>query len=126
VRYSSVDQARVAPGENILVYPYLPLYYYLTDTLSASRYEYFQPGMHTLQQAREMIAELSSKRVRVILFEASFWKKIPSAWPETSLAAIAHDPVADYIQGRYRACQSLSSPNNGRFLFMVRKDLACP
>jgi len=119
-------QAHVGAGENILVYPYLPLYYYLTDTFSASRYEYFQPGMHTPQQAREMIAELSSGRVRVILFEASFWEKIPSAWPETPLAAIAHDPVADYIQGKYHACQSLSSPGNGRFLFMVRKELACP
>jgi 4-amino-4-deoxy-L-arabinose transferase-like glycosyltransferase len=118
-------QAHVAPGEKILVYPYLPLYYYLTDTLSASRYEYFQPGMHTPQQAREMIAELSLGRVRVILFESSFWEKIPSAWPATPLAAIAQDPVADYIQREYRACTSLSSPSDGRFLFMVRKNLAC-
>jgi 4-amino-4-deoxy-L-arabinose transferase-like glycosyltransferase len=119
-------EAHVAPGEAILVYPYLPLYYYLTDTLSASRYEYFQPGMHTPQQAREMIAQVSSERVRVILFESSFWEKIPSAWPETPLSAIANDPVMDYILAKYRACRSLNSGGDGRFLFMVRKDLACP
>jgi hypothetical protein len=102
-------QARVAPGENILVYPYLPLYYYLTDTLSASRYEYFRPGMHTLQQAREMIAELSSGRVRVILFEASFWEKIPSAWPERTFS----------LQRTERACMPLS-------LYLTRAKFARP
>src|SRR2546427_8296869 len=35
-------QAHVHAGESILVYPYLPLYYYLTETFSSSRYEYFQ------------------------------------------------------------------------------------
>ena len=49
-------QAHVAAGEKILVYPYLPLYYYLTDTSAPTRYEYFQPGMHTPQQAEEMLS----------------------------------------------------------------------
>ena len=40
-------QAHVGAGNEILVYPYLPLYYYLTDTASPTRYEYFQPGRHT-------------------------------------------------------------------------------
>ena len=53
-------QAHVAAGEKILVYPYLPLYYYLTATANPTRYEYFQPGMHTPQQAEEMLAEIST------------------------------------------------------------------
>jgi 4-amino-4-deoxy-L-arabinose transferase-like glycosyltransferase len=119
-------QAHVAAGEKILVYPYLPLYYYLTDTFSPTRYEYFQPGMHTPQQAQEMLAELGGARVPVVLFEASFWEKIPTSWPGTPLTAIVRDPVADYIQREYRACTILNSPAEWRFLFMVRKDLACP
>ncbi len=119
-------QAHVAPGGTILVYPYLPLYYYLTDTLSPSRYEYFQPGMNTTEQAREIISLLASKHVRVVLFELSFGDKIPTSWPGTPLSAIANDPVADSILRDYRFCRILESPSDWRFLFMVRKDFACP
>ncbi len=118
-------QAHVAPGETILVYPYLPLYHYLTGTFSPSRYEYFQPGMNTREQAREIVSQLASQRVRVVLFEASFADKIPVSWPGTPLAAIANDPVADYVLHDYRACRILRSPY-WQFLLMVRKDLACP
>ena len=119
-------QAHVAAGDKILVYPYLPLYYYLTDTANPTRYEYFQPGMHTPQQAQEMLAELTAARVPVVLFEASFWEKIPTSWPGTPLSAIVRDPIADYIQHEYRTCKILNSPDEWKFLFMVRKDWACP
>ena len=38
-------QAHVAAGEKILVYPYLPLYYYLTDTASPDALRIF-PARH--------------------------------------------------------------------------------
>jgi len=119
-------QAHVPAGETILVYPYLPLYYYLTGTFSPGRYDYFQPGMHTKEQADEIIAELASRRVRVVLFETSFAEKIPDAWPETPMGAIAKDRIADYISHNYRPCTGLASPAGWRFLFMIRKDLVCP
>jgi len=119
-------QSHISAGDNILVYPYLPLYYYLTDTASPTRYEYFQPGMHTPQQAQEMLAELTASRVPVVLFDSSFWEKIPTSWPGTPLSAIVRDPLADYIQREYHMCKILNSPDDWKFLFMVRKDLACP
>ncbi len=119
-------QAHVEPGETILVYPYLPLYYYLTATFSPSRYEYFQPGMNTPEQAQGMLSQLAATRVRVVLFEPGFPQKIPTSWPGTPLSAIAKDPVTDYILREYRSCKILQSANNWRFLFMVRKDAPCP
>ena len=119
-------QAHVPAGEAILVYPYLPLYYYLTGTFSPGRYDYFQPGMHTKEQADEIIAQLASRRVRVVLFETSFAEKIPRTWPETPLTAIAQDRVGEYIARNYRPCRGLTSAAGWRFLFMVRQDLVCP
>jgi hypothetical protein len=119
-------QAHVSAGENILVYPYLPLYYYLTDTSNPTRYEYFQPGMHTPQQAQEMLSQLKASPVPVVLFDSSFWEKIPTSWPGTPVSAIVRDPLADYIQREYHMCKILNSPDDWKFLFMVRKDLACP
>ena len=116
----------VKPGDTVLVYPYLPLYYYLTDTKSPSPYEYFQPGMSTPAQAREIVSALDSQRVRVVLLETDFVKKIPTSWPGTPASAIANDAVADYIGREYRACAALRSPSDWQFQFMVRKDSPCP
>ena len=118
-------QAHVPPGETILVYPYLPLYYYLTATYSPTRYEYFQPGMNTKQQSREVLSQLALRPVRVVLFESSFPEKIPHSWPGTPLTEIANDPVADYIVRNYRVCRILHSSSGLPFLFMIRKDLTC-
>lgn len=119
-------QSQVGAGQRLLVYPYLPLYNYLTDTSSPTRYDYFQPGMNSREQASEILAELSSGRVPWILFEPSFPGKIPNSWPATPLSDIIKDPIADYITGSYRNCQVLTSAANTRFLFMVRKDVSCP
>jgi hypothetical protein len=117
-------QSHVAPGGNVLVYPYLPLYNYLTETLSPSRYDYFQPGMNTSEQAQEIIASLRSTGAP-ILFEPGFSEKIANSWPETSLSAIVDDPVSDYIARNYRVCQILVSPEGWRFQFMVRNEVPC-
>jgi len=119
-------QAHVLRNESVLVYPYLPLYYYLTATYSPTHYEYFQPGMHTRLQADELVSQLSSKQARVILFEPGFAEKIPRSWPGTPLFATTTDPVADYILREYHNCETLQSANKSRFLFMIRKDLSCP
>jgi 4-amino-4-deoxy-L-arabinose transferase-like glycosyltransferase len=119
-------EARVPAGETILVYPYLPLYYYLTGTFSPGRYDYFQPGMHTREQADDIVRELATRRVDVVLFEINFSEKVSHSWPGTPLTAIVQDPVADYIARNYHPCRVLTSPAEWRFLFMVRKDLVCP
>jgi len=119
-------QAHVAPGNKILVYPYLPLYYYLTGTRSPARYDYFQPGMNTSEQAQEIIAPLESQNVRAVLFEPWFAEKFASSWPGTPLSAIANDPVADYIVRNYRVCRMLKSPAGWQFEYMVRRKEVCP
>ena len=120
-------EARVAPGETILVYPYLPLYYYLTATRSPGRYEYLMPGFHSPEQFQEMREALVADRTRVILFEPSFREKIVPGFPSADPSILAApDPVESYITTHYRTCASLTSQNFWRFAFMIRKDLPCP
>jgi hypothetical protein len=118
--------AHVPPGSNILVYPYLPLYYYLTGTYSPAPYDYIQPGMHTLEQAAELQHSVATDRTQVVLFEYSFYEKIAHSWMNTPIESIGRDPMADYIQTHYRACKVLQSAVGWKFLFMIRKDLPCP
>ena len=118
-------QSHVSPGAKLLVYPYLPLYNYLTRTVSPTRYDYFQPGMNTPEQSAEIQTELGRAQTEFVLLESSFAQKIPNAWPNTPIAAIANDPVGDYIVKNYRVCQILQSPSRWRFLFMVRDPSKC-
>jgi 4-amino-4-deoxy-L-arabinose transferase-like glycosyltransferase len=118
-------QAHVAPGDELLVYPYLPLYNYLTKTHSRARVDFFQSGMNTPQQAQEIIDSLKSHPNQAVLFEPGFGGKFASSWPSTPLSAIVNDPVADFIARKYRVCRALVTPLSWRFQFMVPKDKSC-
>jgi hypothetical protein len=120
-------QAYVPPGEKIFVYPYEPLYYYLTATFSPTRYEYLQPGMHSADQFQEAIRQVAADHTRVVLFELAFNEKIPWNFPSTPVGVLAQrDPVADYILANYKPCRGVTSSTSWRFVCMVRKDLTCP
>ena len=119
-------QARVTPGERILVYPYQPLFYYLTGTFSPTRFDFLQPGMHTADQVRESLREFVADRTRVVLSITSFRDEIYLVWPNTpSEVVAASDPVIDFIAGNYRQCSALAANSFWRFSLMVRKDTSC-
>jgi len=119
-------QSHVEAESHFLVYPYLPLYNYLTATRSPSGYDYFQPGMNTREQSLQIVASLESPPARAVLFEPWFAEKIANSWPGTPINAIAGDPVGDYISRNYRVCQLLTSSDGSRFQYMVPKDGKCP
>jgi 4-amino-4-deoxy-L-arabinose transferase-like glycosyltransferase len=118
-------QAHLPAGAGFLVYPYLPLYNYLTETHSPARLDFFQAGMNTTVQARGIIADLKSKKINAVLFEPGFPEKFATSWPETPLRDVANDPVADFIIRNYRVCAALITPQGWRFQFMVRKEENC-
>ncbi len=118
-------QAHVPAGSAMFVYPYLPLFYYLTATTNPTRFEYLQPGMHTYRQDEEAIREISEDRTPVVLFEPSFDSVVATSWPNTPLQFLAKDPVADYILSHYHPCRVLIAGAKWRLLFMRRDDFAC-
>jgi hypothetical protein len=118
-------QDHVNAGSELLVYPYSPIYNYLTATHSPAPLDFFQAGMNTPQQAQEIIDAIKLHSGSAILFDPGFPSLLASAWPKTPLAAIVHDPVADFIARNYRACHVLITPLKERFQFMVRKDQSC-
>jgi len=132
IKTSAPDQvlaelaSEASAGSTVVVYPYLPLYYYLTATFAPGAYDYFQPGMHTPEQAAELKHSLAENHPGVVLYEYRFDEKIPSSWPNTPLEAIASDPVADFLLAHYHPCTVLTSAPGWRFLFMVPMEKACP
>ena len=119
-------EANTRVGDRILIYPYESTYYYLTATYSPSGYEYYQPGMHTPQQIRQMLADLEAHPVKLVLYEPSFADHVRSSWPNTPASAMTYDPVGDYLAREYHACRILQSALDWRFVAMVQNGASCP
>lgn len=118
-------QAHVPAGEKVLIYPYAPLYSFLSATMTPTRFEYLQAGLHTPAQFEEARKELEADRTAVVLFDLGFRGIIPTVWPTTPLHVIASDPMGDYIFRHYKVCKTLIGLREP-FAYMMRNDLACP
>jgi 4-amino-4-deoxy-L-arabinose transferase-like glycosyltransferase len=119
-------QEHVPAGAKILVYPYQPLFYFLTATFSPTRYDYLQPGFHAPSQFHEALGDLARDKTPVVLYDLGFTTDIvPVIWPSIPTGALAVDPLEDYIFAHYRPCAVLTS-QVWRFVYMVRKDSSCP
>ena len=118
---------RVTPGEKILVYPYQPLYYYLTGTYSVSKYDRILVGTYEPSQFQEMASELAAAKPRVVLLDPFFTEFIPPMCPNIAVEALAaKDPVEDYIFANYHSCRVFGEPTaRWHVVVMMRDDLAC-
>lgn len=118
-------QTHTEPGQTIFVYPYQPILYYLTDTYSPTQFDYLQIGMHAPEQFAQALSDLVADPPGMVIWNLSFnTETILTAWPATPLAAMANDPIRDFILVRYRPCTTLGLIAF-RHVVMVRRDLPC-
>jgi len=76
VVYTFADDAALAfldhqvqPGEPVFVYPYYPMYYFLSETTNPTRFSILMYNINTDAQFREAISELERKKVRYVLWD---------------------------------------------------------
>jgi 4-amino-4-deoxy-L-arabinose transferase-like glycosyltransferase len=120
-------QAHVPAGQTTLVYPYLPLYYYLTATSGPGRYEYLMPGFHTPAQFEEFLEAVRAEQPQIVFVEPSFRQKLAAAFPAAVGGTLNdRDIVGEYIAANYRKCTDLNSQQFWHFIAMVKNDLPCP
>ena len=60
-------QDKVAPGEEIFAYPYIPIYYFLSATTNPTRYSAMMYHFNTPSQFEEVVRVLDHRRVRYVL-----------------------------------------------------------
>jgi 4-amino-4-deoxy-L-arabinose transferase-like glycosyltransferase len=117
-------EANFPPESQLLIHPYLPLYSFLTRTMTPLSYDYLQSGMHDQQQFQDAVRQLAAANPPALLYQSDFIMVIPNAWPRTPFSA-SYDPVGEYIARNYKTCRRFDSKTVTSFLFMVRKDLDC-
>jgi 4-amino-4-deoxy-L-arabinose transferase-like glycosyltransferase len=119
-------QRHVQAGEQIFVYPYQPLYYFLTATSSPTGLDYLQLGLHSEGQIEEMLNQLAAHSPKCVVWAPSFNTQIiTGAWPATPQQVLSKDIIRDFILARYQPCAMLTSGHDP-YIFLVRKDSACP
>jgi hypothetical protein len=73
----------VRPGQSLYVHPYLPLFYFLTQTVNPTRYSYLAPGMMGVPEEREALRELALSPPAWVLYlplrEEDYLRVFPSA-----------------------------------------------
>ena len=119
-------EEHIARGDKLFVYPYQPLYYFLTATSNSTQFEYLQLGLHAPEHMERAIAELETDRTPTIIYAPAFnsWV-IPQTFPATPQKVLDSDPVRDYIFAHYRVCEILPSLE-WPYAFMRRRELPCP
>jgi 4-amino-4-deoxy-L-arabinose transferase-like glycosyltransferase len=116
--------ARVQPHQSLFVYPYKPLFYFLTQAENPTRYSYLAPGMMSNDDARIVLSELEASPPEWVLYldlnQAEFERVFPSGKGLSS-----HFPqLENWIKANYRpvASSSLGGLSLGGYVAMHRAD----
>ena len=109
--------ARVQPGQSLFVYPYKPLFYFLTQAGNPTRYPYLQPGLMSDQDVRMALSELEARPPEWVLYmdlsQAEFERVFPSGKGFNS----HHPQLEGWIQANYRP---VGGPSLGGYALLHR------
>lgn len=90
-----------APGEEILVYPYTPTYYFLSATANPTRYSVLLFNYNTPAQFQEVISVLDQHRVRYVVWDTTFLTKTAEKF-QRSRPINPHDLIIEpYLESHY-------------------------
>jgi hypothetical protein len=110
-------QEHVKEGQEIFVYPYCPIDYFLTATENPTRYSGLTYHYSTTEQYEDAIGTLEQRKVRYVVWNMSYFDKaIPEAFP--SLPRISKN---DYIMEPYLEAHYKVMWKSEGIVFMERK-----
>jgi hypothetical protein len=94
--------AHTTRGEAAFVYPYSPIYYFLSGTENATRFNAFVYGFNTPDQFGSAIESIESKRVRYILWDTFVTEKTIVRWLPAYIQPAQKDQIMEnYFHSHY-------------------------
>jgi hypothetical protein len=91
-----------SPGEEILSYPYCPTYYFLSSTTNPTRYSILMYNYNTPSQFQEVVDILDQRRVRYIIWEASFAANAADGFPGSQPRSPNDLIMEPYLESHYK------------------------
>ncbi len=93
----------VAPGEDIFVYPYAPMYYFLSSTTNPMRYSILVYNYNTPSQFEEVTQVLDQRRVRYVVWDTGFEARAANIFsPAAKRVGHDHLIVERYLASHYK------------------------
>lgn len=115
---------RLPPGP-IFVYPYLPVYYYLSGRENPTRYEWLQYGLNDAAQFAAAQRELEARPPVAVLMDFGWPEWDTEVFPGTPEAVLAEQyPLERYLTTHYHGCWAVVHPPY-RLVLMRRRGAVC-
>jgi hypothetical protein len=94
---------QIAPGEEVLVYPYSPGYYFLSGTTNPARYSSLTYNMNTPAQFQDVVSVLDRRRVKWVVWDTTLMfhqmaDNFPGSRPKSPDGYI----VEPYLESHYK------------------------
>jgi len=95
-------QEHTRPGDQVFVYPYYPMYYFLANVHNPTRYNNLIYGYHTDIQFHEVISDLERKKVKLVLWDTLVEGENLKTWfPRYEHPPEEHLLLEHYLQTHY-------------------------
>jgi hypothetical protein len=94
-------QSRVAPGQSLYVYPYLPVAYVLTKSINPTPYSFLQPGMMTERDETTALAALKQNPPKFALFSIPRESDMLRIWPNSDRSRLRMKVLERWIESTY-------------------------
>lgn len=98
--------SHIRPGDSLFVFPYEPMFYFLTGGHNPSRYYWLQPGMMSDEDERIALAELTANPPEWILFRNLQARDYLRIWPGSDPARLRMPRIEEFIRTRYQLYDS--------------------
>jgi hypothetical protein len=110
--------AHVAPGEPLFVYPYSPMYYFLSAASNPTRYSILLYQTNTDQQLREVTRTIEATKVKYVVWDRSFPAWVRTWFPAYRMPLQNELIIEPYLMDHYRVV----SGADDRYDLLERKD----
>lgn len=105
-------------GEEVFVYPYQPIYYFVENLRNPTRFSYLLYTFHTADQFREAEGDIERKKIRYVVYDKVFsGKRLSEVFPAYQQPADAQLTMEPYLAAHYRVANEGS-----RFRILERRE----
>ncbi len=112
--------ANVRAGSSLFVFPYEPVFYFLTGGENPTRYAWLQPGMMSAGDERTALEELTANPPEWVLYRDVAAADYLRIWPGSDPARLRMASIEGWIRANYRRQASAASSDGVRELWRLR------
>lgn len=93
--------AGVRPGETLFVFPYAPIFYFLTRADNPTRYSFLQPGMMGFSDEDKALADLRTRPPEKVIYVDVRAEEYLRVWPSSDPHRLRMHRIEQFLRSNY-------------------------